>query len=218
MIADLLKTIYQEQELRWNHSQTGIIKLLPLLKEVEQLAGPSLRQVVYSCQLSKGHFLLRQGKPAEQVWILLSGVAREYSPGGQGLDSRDSISHFFLPGHFVSNYHSVLTHSPSEVNIQLISDAQVLRLSWKDIFKLEERFPLLIQLEKRLVDVSSEERKRHSHCLQCLTAEQYYYYLQKNQQMLSQLVGINDLASYLGISPSSLSRIRSKSDGHRGAE
>lgn len=207
MIAELLKTVYQEQETVWRQKHQHAEQSLHLLRQIERVGGTAFRELVQTCCLPKGTYLLRQGDTARHIWILLSGVAREYLIEVKGCTSYERVSHFFRPGHFVCNHNSAFTQSPAKINIQLVTQSELLKLDWKSIHQLEEQVPQISPMEKLLLSDSGEERKEHTHCVTNLTATEHYYYLLKNQSKLMLQLPISDIASYIGITPASLSRI-----------
>lgn len=206
MIAEKLQTIYTKQESCYKSCLPEYQKAAQLIKLLEKQAGTDFQKLLTPRQLDKGEFLLRQGAQASYLWIFEKGIAREFLTNERGR----SISHFFVPGRFVSNYNSVLNHCPSRVSIQLVTTAHVFQVEWKALRLFEEKYPVVGQLERLLVNAVTEERKIHSNCMQQLSAGEYYDYLIANCPLLKDQVPYTDLASYLGISLSSLSRIRGK--------
>lgn len=204
MIAEQLQTIYREQETCYKLCLPEYQKAVQLLKTLEKEAGADFLDLLTPRQLSKDEFLLRQGTEARYLWIFQEGIAREFLTNERGR----SISHFFVPGRFVTNYNSALTRYPSRVSIQLVTSAHVFQVEWKALRMLEEKYPLVGQVERLLVNATAEERKVHSNCMQQLSAGEYYDYLRRNCPLLEEQVPLNDLANYMGINFSSLSRIR----------
>ena len=206
MLSKILQTIYRDQERNHNFLRQYYPKIISQLQQLEHQAGPRLTEAYTLCELPKETFLLKCGHISQQVWIMVDGVAREFAMEGD----KCRVSHFFIPGDFIADYGSSLNHRPSSIYIQLLSPARIVRIAWDTIHSLEKHYSMIIAIERLVVNALDEERKLHADCLQYMLACEYYHYLIERIPVIGQLVPLNDIAAYLGISQSTLSRIRSQ--------
>ncbi len=179
-------------------------KIMERLARVEQQAGEVFEASWEVYTVKKGEYLLKQGKAARYVWLLLEGVVREC----QTEDGKCYVSHFYLPGLFFTNYDSSLNDCPSTKSLQMVTDGQLFGIAWKQLKQLEQRYPVLSELEKLLFNHSTQVRHnlwRERNKQDSIT---FYKYLMDFFPSIVQEVSNIDLSCYMGINCCSLSRIR----------
>lgn len=155
--------------------------------------------------VGKGISLIEIGKPTDKAFFINSGYLK-YS---KIIDSGEElIVHLYAPGNFATSLNSFFLGKKSEEELQTITDCELLYISKSDLEslystsrkwqsfgrKLMESF--LIEKEERIIDQLS------------LTARNKYLKLLENQPDIIQNVPVKYIASYIGIQPESLSRIR----------
>lgn len=157
-------------------------------------------------KIRKKQYLLQEGDPSKYVAFVEKGLLRAYQVNDKG---SEHIIQFAFEGWWISDQLSYLTGEPSEYNIDALEDSELLLLTkqaeeqmLEKIPKFERYFRILLQnslivTQKRLVGSLS-----HS-------AEERYTDLVKACPVsLPQRIPQHMLASYLGITPETLSRIR----------
>lgn len=161
-----------------------------------------------SKKLRKKQYLLQQGDAAKYVAFVEKGLLRSYKVDDKGYEH---ITQFAFEGWWVSDMLSFLTGQPSELDIDSLEDSELLLLTKQTYDQLLEKIPKferyfrillqnsLIATQKRLVSSMSQ------------TAEERYDELVAScPTTLPQRIPQHMLASYLGIKPETLSRIRKK--------
>ena len=156
-------------------------------------------------KLRKHQFLLNEGEVCAHIGFVNSGCLREYTIDKKG---NEHIIQFALSDWWISDLHSYLSGLPSAYNIDALQDSEVLLLEKSareelldNCKKMDRFFRLLIEANhiathQRIVDSLSS------------SAEERYLKLIKTYPKLFEIVPQNQIASYLGITPQSLSRIR----------
>jgi len=154
----------------------------------------------------KGDFFLEEGRICKQVGFVAQGLMRYYI----NQDGEEKIYDFSQENEFVCNYESFLPQSPSTKNIQALEDSIVFVISHADLqifyanVRGGERFGR-IAIEavfvKLLKDISS---------LYSETPELRYERFLKNHADLQQRISQYHIASFVGVKPQSLSRIRKR--------
>jgi CRP-like cAMP-binding protein len=155
--------------------------------------------------IKKGEFFVREGRVARYQAFLLRGVMGAYRVDSKG---EKHILQIAIEGHWISDLYSYLSKEPAIYNVEAFTDVEVLVIT-KDNFEqvcneipiFERFFRLLIQngfihLQSRISNIFSE------------TAEDRYLKLMAEKPEIVQSVPQHYLASFLGIKPQSLSRIR----------
>lgn len=163
-------------------------------------------------KLRKKRYLLQEGDICEYTTFVEKGMLRTYTIDDKG---NEPILQFSLEGWWVSDLYSFLTDEPSNYNIDALEDCELLmitRPSWDlmldKIPALERYFRILIQnsliaTQRRLMGSMSE------------TAQEKYTRLINTFPTCLQRIPQHMIASYLGITPETLSRIRGQMATHK---
>ena len=155
--------------------------------------------------VAKGSLLIEYGKLADKALFIISGYLRYFKV----IESGEELAiHLYAPNDFATSLNSFFLDKKSEETLQAITDCEFLSISKNDLEKLYaadykwqifgrklmESF--LIEKEERIIEQLS------------LTAHAKYLKLIKNQPDIVQNVSSKYIASFIGIQPESLSRIR----------
>jgi len=155
--------------------------------------------------VEKGTSLVEIGKVTDKAFFILSGYLRYFKVVDSG---EELVIHLYAPNNFATSLNSFFLGNKSEEALQTITDCEILYISKSDLEKLYstnykwqsfgrklmESF--LIEKEERIIDQLS------------LSAHDRYLKLIKNQPDIIQNVPVKYIASFIGIKPESLSRIR----------
>jgi CRP-like cAMP-binding protein len=163
-----------------------------------------LTQAVSRQVVKKGDFLLRQGEVCRYSFTLEAGIARKYYLR-DGLEITTELN--FAEDLLVA-FGSYAHQTPSTEWIQALTDCTVQRLSHRDFQRLKTVHPPLLELDLLLTEyhaIQLEERLNH---LQFRTARERYALLMTRQPHLIRHIPVTYLASYLGVTLETLSRIR----------
>ncbi len=150
--------------------------------------------------------LLTAGKIAGEVYFIKSGCIRLFYE----VDGEDISAYFFTEKMFAGAYDSFISQKPSRHHIETIEDSEVLAISYKDFTQLLKCNPHFNELVRKIV----EQRFVALHDLftsQILDSpEVRYIKLQQERPDLINRIPQHQIATYLGITPVSLSRIRNR--------
>jgi CRP-like cAMP-binding protein len=175
----------------------SIINLTP--KEVDHID-----QLFKKKEFKKGDFFLAEGQVCKQVGFIVSGLIRYYI----NHDGEEKTYAFAEENNFVCNYESFLPQTPSTKIIQALEDCEMLVISLADLqifyksIAQGERFGRLVIGQvfiQLLQDLSSFYTD---------TPEYRYEKFVKEHPGLQQRISQYHIASYVGVKPQSLSRIR----------
>jgi CRP-like cAMP-binding protein len=155
----------------------------------------------------KGEYFLEEGRICKQVGFVAKGLFR-YAINHDG---QEKIYDFSQENEFVCNYESFLPQHPSSKSIQALEDTEVFVISHADLqlfyAKVSEgerfgRIAIEAVFVKLLQDISS---------LYTETPEIRYKRFLENHADLQQRISQYHIASFIGVKPQSLSRIRKRS-------
>jgi len=155
-------------------------------------------------EFNKNELLLKAGHVEDYLYFLVSGIARLFLAA----PTKEYTLRFNFPGMFFNAYSSFFTRTPSSYSIEAITDIRLYRMSFNQLEDLYKAAPNAPTVGRRALEYFYLLKEQREIRLLCFTAEENYRELQKEQPDLIQLIPQKYLASYLGITPQSLSRIR----------
>jgi CRP/FNR family transcriptional regulator, anaerobic regulatory protein len=177
--------------------------LIPKMTEEEWEFIASMMKVV---NIHKGDFIIKEGQVCNQVSYINSGLVRIYNI----VDGRENIQGFAIENEYIAEYASFLTRRPSILFMDMIEDGQLINLTYDNIQKSYEQVPSFERLGRKIAEQLFIEFNDHNVVLHSLTPEQRYMALIDKESQLLKRIPQYMLASYLGITPEHLSRIRKK--------
>lgn len=166
----------------------------------------AFRRIVHFKKLKKKELLLREGQVCNFIVFLNAGVLREYSYQNE----KETTVDFVCENQFTSDYQSFILQVPSKQYLEALTDVDLLILrkdainALYDKYKIWERFGRLI-IEK--VFCSAEQKRKKS--ITATHDEQYRDFVAAYPQIIQQVPQYY-IASYLGLTPEHLSRLRKK--------
>jgi CRP-like cAMP-binding protein len=154
----------------------------------------------------KGHIVLHHNKVENSLRFLDEGVVREYYSS----ESKEKNIHFYLPNEFITDFYSFVTEKPTSKFQECITDVSI-RVISKDTFQAFLKKYMcgklfIDEIFQRIIEKKEIEMKNHF----MNTAEENYYHLMNNKPNWLREIPQYHIASYLGISPETLSRIRKR--------
>lgn len=184
-----------------------ILPLLTKLGPLRQKEFAHLEQRLTFRRLRRGEFLTRAGDVADQVGFVVNGLFRKLHVTRRG---KTIVRGFGGPGAIVGAYVSLLTGAPSYLSVEALVDSELFTLPWGELNALYARHPCFQTIGRRMAELTLLEREARAHDLLTLSAsERYDRFRVTHRELLPQLRAY-DVASYLGITPVSLSRLRAR--------
>ena len=156
--------------------------------------------------IKKGDFLLEAGKRCDTLSFVQSGLLRMYAL----TDGKEITQWISTKGYFSTDLSSFVFEAPSRLSIQALVDTEVYSITKADYRKIGDLVHSWHELEKLFLVrcfIILEERI-FSH-LSMTAEERYAYFFQNNRELFNQ-VPLQYIASMLGMTPETFSRIRKK--------
>ncbi|QQS36665.1 MAG: Crp/Fnr family transcriptional regulator [Ignavibacteriales bacterium] len=156
-------------------------------------------------KLRKHQYLLQEGEACRYAGFVTSGCLRIYSVDNKGAEH---IIQFAIADWWISDMNSFLTGLPSQYNIDALQDSEILLLERNDREILLDNCPKMERFFRLLLESNNiATNQRLIDSLSASAEERYLKFINTYPELFEQIPQ-NQIASYLGITPQSLSRIR----------
>lgn len=184
-----------------DHFLNNVFQNSDLTKEELQRIIPHFKQVTYR----KHDFLLQEGRSANHYWFIQSGFVRSYVSDPDG---NDITTNFYSTGDIVIDWPSFFLRNPTRENIQALTDCVCWQLDFETFQELFHSIRNFREQGRTTLVKSYFGLKRHSVSMIADQAKDRYIQLLKEKPHIVQNVSMQHIATYLGITKFSLSRIR----------
>lgn len=158
-------------------------------------------------RLRKRQYLLQEGEVCKQMGFVLKGAARMYSVDGKG---QEHILRLGIEGWWLGDYESFSLQQPTKFFVEVLEDTNLLMVTKDSIQELASIIPAVDKMVKFVDQRSVIATLQRVHALISLTAEERYDALAKSYPDFLQRFPQGMIASYLGVTPETLSRVRKK--------
>lgn len=164
-----------------------------------------IEMVIEETHHKKGHILMKADKVENHLYLIQKGMVRAFS----NQDGRDVTFWFGKEGDPVVSMRSYVARRKSYEEIELLEDCVFYKLSVDQLQKLYSEDIHLANWGRKFAESELIKTEEYLISRQFRTATERYQDLMTNEPQLLQRVPLGFIASYLGISQVSLSRIRS---------
>jgi CRP-like cAMP-binding protein len=154
----------------------------------------------------KDYFLLKENTVSDYIYFIEKGVARIY----YYKNGKEITEWIALDGQFFLSITSFFQRTPSYLIIQTIEPSEVYGIHHDDFMKLADKYHDVERLLRKMVTLSLILSQERMDSIQFESAQQRYEKLLKTSPQIVQRVSLTYIASFLGITLETLSRIRSQ--------
>lgn len=183
-----------------------ILQAIQSIATLNEAEIASLVKILEVKKFKKREFLLQEGKVCDKISFINSGIVRLF----YNVDGVENTIQFFLPNSWHTDYASFLTGQPSMENLQALESAEVLQIRKKDLYALYEQHPVFERVGRIFAEQAFLSVTRLNRMLTNEEPQERYLNLIKQRPELIEKIPQHYIASYLGIKPESLSRIRKR--------
>ena len=179
------------------------------LAEITLLDDDSFNLAIGHLQVEKtgkGDFLVKEGQVCSKIAYIQEGLFRIYYLK----DGTEINTCFCKENSITSSFNSFINQVPSNEYIQALEDSVVVTLSHRNLEKLTADHTEWQLIRRLLTEKECLRLSDRASSLSFESALEKYKYLLKSQPEIIQRVSIQHIASYLGVSRETLSRIRSR--------
>jgi CRP-like cAMP-binding protein len=178
-------------------------RLLPLNKEEKELVSQKFHPRLYR----KKQYVLQEGDVCTQMNFVVRGCLRMYKIDDKG---STHILQFAAENNWITDLGSFYTEKASELTIDALEDTMVLRIGHDDLITLYTDAPKFHRIFRVLIENSYVSlQKRLLQTISSTAEDRYQYFIDTYPHLVNRLPQ-TQIASFLGITPEFLSRLRNK--------
>lgn len=158
-------------------------------------------------KLNKNEYFAKEGEFPSKLAFISEGVMRAFFRNRSGNEYNKT---FFAPSTFIAAYSSITTKQRNLINLQCLTDCSLLVADFEKITSLYNEYPKIERLARIMAEYKFAIKEKREIELVTLDASERYEIFKKEHPNLENLINQYHIASYLGITPTQLSRIRAK--------
>jgi CRP-like cAMP-binding protein len=184
-----------------------------LFKHIEDKTGEKLtdneRDVIMAAferkRMRKRQYLQREGDVCKNIAFIAKGSARMFAVDEKG---HEHIIRFGLESWWISDHESMINLTPSPYFIEMLEDSELLLTTYPTAVELRNKSRCFDLTVKALDKFQAIAMQKRIHAAIGMTAEERYGDLSSTYPQFLERFPMNMIASYLGLSPETLSRVR----------
>ncbi|HEV7382485.1 MAG TPA: Crp/Fnr family transcriptional regulator [Dyadobacter sp.] len=174
--------------------------------ELNDQEWEAFTQHMFVKSIPKKQYLVNQGNNSREIYFLIRGSCRLY----YDKNGEEKTTYFFFENNLVADYLGCVTNSPSTMSIQALEDCELIYFKYETLTNLYETHPVFQIFGRKLAEyLFAGLDMRLAELLTLTPEERYLKFLNTAiKRKIIERIPQQYIASYLGITPVSLSRIR----------
>jgi CRP-like cAMP-binding protein len=185
---------------------TPLLNLLGYLHSLSPGIEAYLREHITPYSVKKRKLLLKEGAICNHIYFLLKGAVRGFIREGQ----KDITTWIVVEEDLVTSIYSLEERVPSIGNIQAIENCEMLALTYDQLEEIYTRFPEFNIIARKLLQRYYADAERRAFIARLTKADNKYRHFLMLHQRLANRIPLKYIASYLGMTLETLSRIRKR--------
>ena len=185
---------------------TPLLHILGYLHPLSPGIEAYLKEHVTTCSTRKRKLILKEGVVCNNIYFLVKGAVRGFIREGQ----KDITTWIVIENELVTSIFSLDNPAPSIENIQALENCELLALSFESLNELYDRFPEFNLIARKLLQRYYADAERRAFIARLTKAENKYRHFLLLHQPLANRIPLKYIASYLGMTLETLSRVRKK--------
>ncbi len=182
-----------------------LIQLITQSTSLSELERDWCRQYFEPVWFPKNSILEEEGKIPEYLYFVVAGFVRLFHYNDKG---EEVTTHINCPPGFITSYSNFAGQQKADENLECVTDCELLRITKTHLDLLTQQSPSFKDFSILVFQQSLSYNENRSKELATLTAEQRYLKLMEQYPEVLHNVPMQYIASFLGMNPKSLSRIR----------
>jgi len=185
---------------------SSVIDTLNYFYPVSEGIKDYFRKHTFPCSFRKGKLLLKAGEISDHIYFIKKGAVRGFIRDG----AKDITTWITAENEIVSSISSLDMKEPAQENMQAIENCELLALTYSDFQDLYIKFPEFNILARKLLQKYYQDAERRAFIARVTKAEKKYRLFLIRYGHLANRIPLKYIASFLGITLETLSRVRKK--------
>jgi CRP-like cAMP-binding protein len=185
---------------------TSLLTVFRSLHPISSEAETYLLEHVTCCSIGKRKLLLREGERCEHIYFVGKGALRGFTREEQ----KDITTWITVENELVTSILSLDERLKPIENIQALEKCELLAMTYHDLLEMYERFPEVNILARKIFARYYADAEKRAFIARLTKAENKYRYFLLRHRDLANRIPLKYIASYLGVTLETLSRIRKK--------
>jgi len=185
----------------------GFREYLKKFGNIKEATFAELKSNYQETHLSKKEIFSKEGAYARKVGFLEKGIIRAFIRDDEG---KEYTKQFFVGPSLIGAYSSLLTNQPNKIIQEALTKCTIWIADYSKIEALYARHHEMERIGRKIAEYYYLEKERNLVEMALFDADKRYTFLKERFPMLESQVQQYHIASYLGITPTQLSRIRKK--------
>jgi len=164
-----------------------------------------MRELFVYDELKKGAFFIQVGDVAKEIALLETGIIRAFYVNRHGKQYNKTL---FVAPSIIGSYASLISKKENKLAQQALTDCKIWKAPFKRIEKLSEKNIEIERLRRKIAESFFLQKEKKEVEMALLEAGERYVKFQKEYPDVERQILQYHIASYLGISPTQLSRIK----------
>lgn len=183
-------------------------KVIAYINTISPISDETIREIelIFKFKkLKKNDLFINEGNIAKKIGFLDTGIMRAFYRNGEG---QEYNKHFFIAPCFIGGYSSLISGQPNQIIQQALTDCEIWEADYSKLIKLYNNHPDLERMMRIFAEYFFVQKEQREVEIVLLNADKRYQIFKKEFPYLENLIPQYHIASYLGITPTQLSRIR----------
>ena len=189
---------------KMNSSHNKLLELFADLVKIDRFDIDLATKLFEPIVTTKGQILVEENKIAKHLYFINSGFIRVYYLH----DGAEVTNHINCPPGFITSLNSFITETKSHEFVECVTNCNLLSITKKDLDTLYQHSQRWAEVGRVIYEQALAYNEQRTKDIITLSADQRYLKLMSQHPDIIQNVPLQYIASFIGIKPESLSRIR----------
>ncbi|MBC3787819.1 Crp/Fnr family transcriptional regulator [Spirosoma utsteinense] len=194
--------------MKISESMEPLLAFLQTLQPISPALETTISQLLRRDSLPRKQWLLQPGQVSDRLYFIERGVVRGYYLK----EGKEVTSWFMREGDFIISIVSFYSRQPAREYVELLTDSVVWSINYTQLQQLYRDFPEFNAIGRLITEKYYVQSERRTQNLRMQTAPERYAQLLADFPAIFGRVPLKYIASHLGISPETLSRLRGRRD------